>query len=103
MSGLVLAGANRMGLPQFVVMNALGGIVWAVVFGGGAYLLGEQIKRVTGPVTLVLLIAAIGFVIAGMIYFRRHENELQRRAEMALAGGQTGTKDINDGGAGTRM
>jgi membrane protein DedA with SNARE-associated domain len=102
----LLAGANRMSLPQFLVMNALGGIVWAGVFGGGAYLLGEQIKRVTGPVTLVLLIAAIGLVIAGMIYFRHHEKELERRAEMAIPGspfgGLTGATHVNNG-SGKRM
>jgi membrane protein DedA with SNARE-associated domain len=86
----LLAGANRMSLPYFLVMNAVGGICWAAVFGGGAYLIGEQIKRVTGPVTLVLLIAAIGLVIAGIIYFRRHEKELEQRAEMAISGAPVG-------------
>jgi membrane protein DedA with SNARE-associated domain len=102
----LLAGANRMSLPQFLVMNALGGVVWAAVFGGGAYLLGEQIKRVTGPVTLLLVIAAIGLVIAGMIYFRRHEKELERRAETAIPGspfgGQAGATSV-DSGSGRRM
>ena len=36
----VLAGANRMPWPQFLLMNALGGICWAGLFGGGAYLFG---------------------------------------------------------------
>ena len=89
-AGEVLAGANRMSLPYFLVMNAIGGACWAAVFGGGAYLLGEQIKRVTGPVTLVLLIAAVGLVIAGFIYFRHHERELEQRAEIAISGAPFG-------------
>src|SRR5260370_40543 len=33
----LLAGVNRISLPHFLVMNALGGICWALLFGGGAY------------------------------------------------------------------
>jgi membrane protein DedA with SNARE-associated domain len=80
----VLAGANRMPWPHFLLMNALGGICWASLFGGGAYLFGEQIKRVAGPVGLLLLVAAIGMAVAGIVFFRRHERELQQRAEAAL-------------------
>jgi membrane protein DedA with SNARE-associated domain len=70
--------------PHFLLMNALGGICWASLFGGGAYLFGEQIKRVAGPVGLLLLVAAIGMAVAGIVFFRRHERELQQRAEAAL-------------------
>jgi membrane protein DedA with SNARE-associated domain len=61
----LLAGANRMPWPHFLIMNALGGICWASLFGGGAYLFGEQMRRVAGPVGLLLLVAAIGLVVAG--------------------------------------
>ena len=44
----LLAGVNRMSWPHFLIMNALGGICWASLFGGGAYLFGEQMKRVPG-------------------------------------------------------
>jgi membrane protein DedA with SNARE-associated domain len=82
----VLAGANRMPWPHFLLMNGLGGICWASLFGGGAYLFGEEIKRVAGPVGLLLLVAAIGMAVAGIVFFRRHERELQQRAEAALPG-----------------
>jgi membrane protein DedA with SNARE-associated domain len=82
----MLAGANRMSPPFFLVMNALGGICWAVMFGGGAYLIGEEIDRVTGPVSLLFVVVAIGLVAAGVIYFRRHERELEQRAEIAIPG-----------------
>lgn len=42
----LLAGVNRMSWPHFLIMNALGGICWALLFGGGAYLFGSQVKRV---------------------------------------------------------
>src|SRR5260370_1776147 len=46
----LLAGVNRMSWPHFLIMNALGGICWASLFGGGAYLFGEQMKRVAAQV-----------------------------------------------------
>lgn len=80
----LLAGINRMRWRYFLLMNAIGGICWASLFGGVAYLFGEEIKRVTGPVGLLLLLAAIGLVLAGILFFRRHERELEQRAEAAL-------------------
>jgi membrane protein DedA with SNARE-associated domain len=82
----LLAGVNRMSWPHFLIMNALGGICWALLFGGGAYLFGEQMKRVAGPVSLLLLVAAIGLAAAGIFFFRHHEKELEQRAEAAFPG-----------------
>jgi membrane protein DedA with SNARE-associated domain len=48
----LLAGANRMHSSHFLIMNALGGICWASLFGSGAYLFGEKIKLVAGPISL---------------------------------------------------
>jgi membrane protein DedA with SNARE-associated domain len=87
----LLAGINRMPWPHFLVMNAFGGICWAALFGGGAWLIGAEMKRVAGPVGFVLLIVAIGLVAVGVFYFRRHEKELEQRAEAALPGPWLGT------------
>lgn len=81
----VLAGANRMPWPHFLLMNALGGICWAALFGGAAYLFGEKVKLVAGPVGLLILACAIGLVVAGIVFLRRHEKELEERANAALA------------------
>jgi membrane protein DedA with SNARE-associated domain len=82
----LLAGVNRMGWPHFLLMNALGGIAWATLFGGGAYLFGHEMKRVAGPVSLALLIVAVGVVLASAVFFRRHEKELEQRAQAAFPG-----------------
>ncbi|MBN8941097.1 MAG: DedA family protein [Rhizobiales bacterium] len=81
----LLAGANRMPWPHFLLMNALGGITWATLFGGAAYFFGEKIKLVAGPAGLVILVCAIGLVVAGIVFLRRHEKELEERANAALA------------------
>jgi len=80
----LLAGANRMSWPHFLAMNALGGVCWASLFGGGAYLFGETIKSVAGPIGALLLAVAIGLIVAGTVFFRRHETELEARANAAL-------------------
>jgi membrane protein DedA with SNARE-associated domain len=66
-------------------MNALGGICWASLFGGGAYYFGKEILEVVWPVALSLLIGAIVLIVAGIIYARSHEKELAKRADAALA------------------
>ena len=57
-----------------------------LLLGGGAYLFGEEMKRVAGPVQLLLLIVAIGLAAGGIIFFRHHEKELVRRAESTIPG-----------------
>jgi membrane protein DedA with SNARE-associated domain len=87
----LLAGINRMPWPHFLLMNALGGICWASLFGGGAYLFGAEMKRMAGPIGVLFLIVALGLGAVGIFYFRRHEKELERRAEAALPGPWLGT------------
>jgi membrane protein DedA with SNARE-associated domain len=82
----LLAGVNRMSWSHFLIVNALGGIFWASVFGGGAYLFGAQVKRVTGPASFLLLLVALGLAAAAIFFFRRHERELEQRAEAAFPG-----------------
>lgn len=82
----LLAGMNRMRWPRFLVMNALGGLCWASLFGVGAYLFGVEMKRLAGPIGVLLLILALAVVGAGVLFFRRHEKELERQAEAALSG-----------------
>jgi membrane protein DedA with SNARE-associated domain len=80
----LLAGVNLMDWRHFLVVNATGGICWATIFGMGAYLLGKQFEDIASIAAIPLIIAAIICVIAGMIFFRHHEKELERRAEAAL-------------------
>jgi membrane protein DedA with SNARE-associated domain len=82
----ILAGVNLMSWRHFLIMNALGGICWASIFAIGAYILGNTFTRVAGPVGLLLFVAAIGCVAAGIFFFRHHERLLERRADKALSG-----------------
>jgi membrane protein DedA with SNARE-associated domain len=81
-----LAGANQMSWPRFFVFNAAGGIVWAAVYGFGAYGLGEEVQRFIGPLGLALGGIAVVAIIVGAIFIRRHEQWLEAEAEKALPG-----------------
>lgn len=80
----LLAGVNRMGWSHFLAMNGLGAIAWATLFGGSAFVFGDQVHRVAGPVGIGLLVAAVVAVAIGILFFRYHEQALVRRADAAL-------------------
>jgi membrane protein DedA with SNARE-associated domain len=81
-----LAGVNRMTWGHFLAFNALGGFVWATLYGLGGYFLGEQIHRLTGPVGTISIILAVIFLVAFTIFVWRNEKQLEIRAEKALPG-----------------
>jgi membrane protein DedA with SNARE-associated domain len=79
-----LAGVNRMRWSRFLVMNALGGLSWVTLVGGGAYLFGEKIERLTVPIGLLLLVVIAGLTISGIVWFERYESKLDQAAEEAF-------------------
>jgi membrane protein DedA with SNARE-associated domain len=82
----IMAGANRMPRPQFLLANIFGALVWATFFGVAAYMLGRQVERLAGSVVLILVVATvIVFIIAGN-FVRGHEAQLAAEAERALPG-----------------
>ncbi len=61
----VAAGAVDMAWPSYMAANMLGSGVWAVAWGGGAYLLGERISGLREFVSeYALFIFAVPFVLA---------------------------------------
>jgi membrane protein DedA with SNARE-associated domain len=79
-----LAGTNRMPWRRFLVFNAAGGIVWATAFGTGAYLLGQQISRLSQAAAIVLGIGAVIVIVAFFVFLRRNEERLMAEAEAAI-------------------
>jgi membrane protein DedA with SNARE-associated domain len=84
--GAFLAGTTRMPWWRFLAFNAAGGILWALIYGTGAYLLGQQLDRVTRPVAVVAGIAAAVVIVAFFVFLRRNEKRLAEEAERALPG-----------------
>ncbi len=81
-----LAGTNRMRWPEFLLFNALGGILWSTIFGLGGYFLGKSIDRFTGPFGIVSLVLAVIIIIAALIFIARNESRLEDEAEKAMPG-----------------
>jgi membrane protein DedA with SNARE-associated domain len=82
----LLAGINCMGWRRFVFFNASGGILWAAGYGLAAYMVGERLERVRGLVAVIGAVAAATVCAGGIWWMRRHEAELQAKAERAFPG-----------------
>jgi membrane protein DedA with SNARE-associated domain len=80
----LLAGANCMPWPRFLLFNAAGGIVWATTFGIGAYVAGEQFAKLQGSIAAATLIIGIIGFLATLRFVRRHETALLARAQREL-------------------
>lgn len=81
-----MAGANSMRWPPFLFFNAAGGIVWAAVYGLGAYYLGKEVSRLAEPVGIAIGVVAVAILIAAGRFIHRHEARLEQQAEAALPG-----------------
>ena len=81
-----LAGTTRMPWPRFLFFNATGGIVWASIYGGAAYLFGNRIQALDRPLAIAFGAAAAVAIVAAIMLVRREEHRLEAEAERALPG-----------------
>ena len=81
-----LAGTNRMPWWRFLVFNGAGGIIWAIAYGIGAYYLGKEIEKVSGPVGIALAAVAAGDIVIAFFVIRRSEYRLEEEAEREFPG-----------------
>jgi membrane protein DedA with SNARE-associated domain len=82
----LLAGVNKYHWPQFLFFNAAGGIIWALVIGIGAFLFGDSIHRISGPMGMIALAGAVAGVIAFMYFVRREERKMADRLSGSTSG-----------------
>lgn len=80
-----LAGANRLPPGRFFLFNATGGIVWACVFGFGAYYLTAGFEKIEGPIAAALAGGALIGLFLLWGYYKRHESRLIREADAMLS------------------
>jgi membrane protein DedA with SNARE-associated domain len=74
----LLAGANHMLWVRFMVANLAGSVLWAGLYGFGAYALGHEATHVAGPVGIAIGAIAVAAVLAALLYVRRQEHALLR-------------------------
>ena len=82
----LLAGINCMPWGRFLVFNVTGGLVWASLFGVGAYLLGEAFERLQGVLAVAGMAGGAIACLLALRFVRRHEAALLAEAERALPG-----------------
>jgi membrane protein DedA with SNARE-associated domain len=81
-----LAGTARMPWWRFLAFNAAGGTLWALIYGVGAYLLGQQLNRLTRPFEFAAAGLAVVAIVAFAVFLRRNEHRLEDEAERVLPG-----------------
>jgi membrane protein DedA with SNARE-associated domain len=81
-----LAGANHMEWGRFLTFNAAGAIVWATLYGVVYYVFGDAIKRLSTAIDVTFGVLGLALVVAFVVWTRRKEAELQRRAEREIEG-----------------
>src|SRR5260370_28206501 len=79
-----LAGVNHMHWRRFLFFNAAGGIIWSTLYGVAAYLLGQQLLRLSGRGDTALAIRGVIVILAGIIFLPRHQARLHRGADAAI-------------------
>lgn len=73
----LLAGANRMPWPGFLLWNAAGGIAWTGLYGIGAYLLGAQAHRLAGPIGIGIGVLVAIAAVPLFLWLRRQAKSLE--------------------------
>jgi membrane protein DedA with SNARE-associated domain len=81
-----LAGANHMEWRRFLFFNAAGGIVWATLYGVVYYVFGATLSRLSTTIDVTIGIGSAALLIAFVVWTRRKEGELQKRAEREIEG-----------------
>ncbi len=79
-----MAGLNRMPLARFLAFNALGAVAWTSAIGLGVYVFGRVFVHLSRPAGAVLVVLGLAVLVAGFLYVRRSEADLQRLADAAL-------------------
>jgi membrane protein DedA with SNARE-associated domain len=81
-----LAGTNRMHWSRFLIANATGAVVWATLYGVGAYKASSVIATLSTPVAIGLGALAVVVIVAGAVFVRINIKRLEAVAEAALPG-----------------
>jgi membrane protein DedA with SNARE-associated domain len=85
-AGPVAMGALGVNARRFALFNALGAAVWAVVIGGGGYLLGHGLEAFLGDLERyegAILAGGLGAIVLGFLAHRVvHAVRMRRRARL---------------------
>ncbi len=80
----LMAGASRMDWKVFLLWNAVGGVAWTTLYGTCAYLLGDFMQQIEGPLGIALGVVAAIVIGTAIVFLRRNETRLEAKAEQAM-------------------
>ena len=85
-------GISTVPVFRFVLLNALGAIVWAVLVAGGGYLFGNALEGILGNIRhyekmLFVLVAVAGAVVWAIYLVRRHRKKTRGTTDIEGRGG----------------
>jgi len=78
------AGASRMPLSRFLVFNALGGVLWSMAIGLGAYHFTQAFTQGEASLGSIALVALVAGLLYLRFYLKRHEGRLLAEAKARL-------------------
>ena len=81
-----LAGANHMEWRRFLFYNAAGGTIWATLYAVAYYEFGGALRKLSTTIDVVLGVVGSLILIAFVVWSKRKEAELQKRAEQEIEG-----------------
>lgn len=81
----LLAGALRMDWNRFLAFNVAAAIVWVGGYGLAAFLVGDRIKHLLGPVGIATLVLAVALSAWGYFRLRQGRASLQAAADRHFA------------------
>jgi membrane protein DedA with SNARE-associated domain len=81
-----LAGVGQMEWRRFLIANAAGGIVWALIFGLAAFYGGKAFERLSAPINISLGVLGFVGIVLMTLFIRRRTERLVDVAERAYPG-----------------
>lgn len=84
----LLAGANVMPWRRFLVVQIAACVMWAIIYGGTAYVFGKEIEHLAGPVTAAVVVVALLVGVGAMVLVHRHSHRLETLAAERAAMGR---------------
>jgi membrane protein DedA with SNARE-associated domain len=81
-----LAGVGQMEWRRFLMWNAAGGIVWALIFGLLAYYGQKAFERLSTPINIALGATGLAMIVLVTLFLRRRTEQLAEVAERAYPG-----------------
>lgn len=77
-------GTSNIPFPRFVILNALGAIIWAVVMAGLGYFFGEAVESAMGDIKRYEAYILAGVAGIGVVVYAVHVLRARREARRAL-------------------